>query len=100
MELYNKSHIERLAKLSMLRFSESEIETLQTQIKSIDDIISKVSMIKCDLEPLISVNEDYIKCSKDEKMLRNSADQLFEMCPKSSSSPQKMLRHFVVPKVL
>lgn len=65
-----------------------------------ENVISKVLDIKCDLEPMNSVHEINLTLFKDEVTIRNTRDDIFDMCTTKTKNLNKSLGYFNVPKFL
>ena len=93
--IIDKKIIEKLANLSKLRFSDSEMELITKDMTKMIDFINQLDEVKTDgVKPLIHMNEEFNNLRDDEvKGMLEQSDAL-------SNSPVKDSTYFKLPKVL
>ena len=93
--IIDKKIIEKLANLSKLRFSDSEMELITKDMTKMIDFINQLDEVNIDgVKPLIHMNEEFNNLRDDEvKGMLGQSDAL-------SNSPVKDSTYFKLPKVL
>ncbi len=93
--IIDKKIIEKLANLSKLRFSDSEMELITKDMTKMIDFINQLDEVNTDgVKPLIHMNEEFNNLRDDEvKGMLEQSDAL-------SNSPVKDSTYFKLPKVL
>ena len=93
--IVDKKIIDKLANLSKLRFSESEMDLITKDMTKMIDFINQLEEVNTDgIKPLIHMNEEFNNLRDDEvKGMLNQSDAL-------SNSPVKDSTYFKLPKVL
>ena len=93
--IIDKKIIEKLADLSKLRFSDSEMELITKDMTKMIDFINQLDEVNTDgVKPLIHMNEEFNNLRDDEvKGMLEQSDAL-------SNSPVKDSTYFKLPKVL
>ena len=93
--IVDKKIIDKLANLSKLRFSESEMDLITKDMTKMIDFINQLEEINTDgIKPLIHMNEEFNNLREDEVSgMLNQSDAL-------SNSPVKDSTYFKLPKVL
>ena len=91
----DKNTILKIAKLSRIKISESEIEELSSQLSSIVDWVEQLNEVNTDtVQPLSNVSMAKLPLRKD---IENSKDNSEEVL---SNAPDKLEKYFAVPKVV
>ena len=91
----DKKTILKLASLSKLRFSETELELITADMSKMIDFIKQLEEVNTDgISPLIHMNEEFNNLRDDEvKTMLSQKDAL-------GNSPVKDSTYFKLPKVL
>lgn len=93
--IIDKKIIEKLAQLSKLKFSDSEMELITKDMTKMIDFINQLEEVNTDgLEPLIHMNEEFNNLREDE------VKDMLEQSDALSNSPVKDSTYFKLPKVL
>ncbi len=91
----DKNTILKLASLSKLKFSETELELITKDMSKMIDFINKVEEVNTEgVSPLIHMNEEFNNLREDEvKTMLSQKDAL-------ENSPVKDSTYFKLPKIL
>ena len=93
--IIDKKIIEKLAQLSKLKFSDSEMGLITKDMTKMIDFINQLEEVNTDgLEPLIHMNEEFNNLREDE------VKDMLEQSDALSNSPVKDSTYFKLPKVL
>ena len=93
--IIDKKIIEKLAQLSKLKFSDSEMGLITKDMTKMIDFINELKEVDTDgLEPLIHMNEEFNNLREDE------VKDMLEQSDALSNSPVKDSTYFKLPKVL
>ncbi|MGY6562531.1 MAG: Asp-tRNA(Asn)/Glu-tRNA(Gln) amidotransferase subunit GatC [Luteibaculaceae bacterium] len=90
-----KELVLKLAELSKLEFSESEIELFRSDFQKMLNFVDKLNEVDvAGVEPLIFITEEFNKLRQDEAKVTISQQDALQ------NAPQKDTDYFRVPKVL
>lgn len=93
--------VKKLATLSRLKFSDSELNKFSNELSNIEKMISSMSEISCaDIEPLTSVNDNNLKLRKDINTESDISDDLLKNTSGSDADLAREIKCFVVPKIV
>lgn len=87
--------VKRIAFLSRLRIEDDKIKATEDEFNKILQWVDQLKEVDTEnVEPLISVNENYLVLRKDEVTDGNQADAIL------ANAPMKEYGYFAVPKVV
>ncbi len=93
--------VKKISRLAKLKFSDSQISNLATQLTNIMDMIDDLNDVNCDsVEPLTSVCDMKLSMRKDEVSVEDISDELFSNVSGKSAELAKEIKCFIVPKVV
>lgn len=96
MSTVDKALVERLANLSRLQFSETEVSTLQGQLSNILNFISQLQEVNTDgVEPMASVIEGMSTRERDDVVSEQDRRDAY-----LNVAPQSEMGFYVVPRVV
>lgn len=91
----DKNTIEKLAKLSRLRFSEQEMDLITQDMSKMIDFINQLEEVETDgIIPLIHMNKEFNNLREDK------VGEMLDQSDALSNSPVKDSTYFKLPKVL
>lgn len=87
--------VKKVAYLSRLKIDDEKVEATKDEFNKILDWIEELKEVNTDgVEPLVSVNENYITMREDKVTEGNQAEAIL------ANAPSKEYGYFVVPKVV
>lgn len=87
--------VKRVAFLSRLKIEDDKIQATEKEFNKILNWVEQLNEVNTDnVEPLVSVNENYITCREDKVTEGNQAQAVL------ANAPQAEYGYFVVPKVV
>lgn len=93
--------VKKISRLAKLKFSDSQISNLATQLTNIMDMIDELDNVNCDnVEPLTSVCDTKLVMRKDEITVEDISDELFSNVSGKFAELAKEIKCFIVPKVV
>lgn len=96
-----EEEIRRVASLAKIRFSDTELSEISSQLDSIMLMIKEMRAVNCDnVKPLTSVCEQDPFTSEDVVTESDISDNLFSNIEGRDAAFAKQVKCFIVPKVV
>ena len=92
---------QKISRRAKLKFNDSQISELATQLTNIMDMIDDLNEVDCNnVQPLASVCDTKLPLRKDEVTQNDISDELFSNVSGKSADLAKEIKCFIVPKVV
>jgi len=99
--MITNEEVQKISRLAKLKFNDSQISELATQLTNIMDMIDDLNEVDCkDVQPLTSVCDTKLLLRKDEVTQNDISDELFSNVSGKSADLAREIKCFIVPKVI
>jgi aspartyl-tRNA(Asn)/glutamyl-tRNA(Gln) amidotransferase subunit C len=98
--MISKHDVMRLAAFAKMTFNDQEIEKFTNQISSIQQMLTQISELNCNEEPLTSVCDMTLRMRDDVVTQSDIRHELLSNAPGADAELAKKVQCFIVPKVM